>query len=97
MVNPSSHRTPNDISGDLLLASKMLILLAASDITVSGNVSTCVYVIVIPLDSLSVVVCLHIFGTILFDAVFAKFILAPESDISMLVLKGTTLDGELIV
>ena len=85
------------MSEALFIASNMLILLGASDITVSGNFSTCVYAIVILSYSLSVVVCLHVFGTILFDAIFAKCILTPESEISMLVLKGTTLGGEWIV
>ena len=44
--------------------------------------------------SLTVMVCLHLFGEIVFDAVFFKCILSLESAIDRLVIKGATLDGE---
>ena len=44
--------------------------------------------------SLTVMVCLHLFGEIVFDAVLFKCILSLESAIDRLVLKGATLGGE---
>ena len=49
---------------------------------------------VLPPGSLDAMFCLNIFGEILMDAVSIKCILSPESDISILVLKGSILGRE---
>ena len=61
--------------------------LASSDRPGSVRFSTCVNSMVLPYGSLASMGCFHLFGGGLFDAILAKIILAPESDISRLVFK----------
>ena len=65
MVQPSSHRTPKDISGGVFIAGEILILLSYLDITVSGKVVIGFYSVLLPYGSLASVVCSNLTGSIL--------------------------------
>ena len=82
------------MSGAVFILGKMWILLASSYSPVSGKVATYVDAMVLPLGCLASMVFIIIFGTIVFDALFTKFILDQESDITTSVLKVSTLGGE---
>ena len=57
------------------------------EITASVKVATYMDFIVITSGSLFTMVCSNLSGAIIFDAVLEKFMLAPESSISRLMVK----------
>ena len=93
LVQLSSHRTPNDVSGGVFFVVKMWIFLALSDSPSIGNVAIFVYSMVLSSVSLASMVCLNLFLSILVDYLLAKCLLDPDSDIFKLVIKGATLGG----
>ena len=87
MIQPSSHKTPKDISGDAFVSGKMLIFLDSLDSPVISKVATCVDSVVMPSGSFSSMVCSHLTGSIVGVSLLEKCMLAPEAVISMFVLK----------
>ena len=72
--------------GNVLIAGNIWIFLASIESPASVKVDICVSSMVIPSGSMAAMVFPYLSGSIWFDAVLAKFMLATESDIDRLVL-----------
>ena len=88
MIHPSSHKTSNDINGDVIIFGKIWICLACLLITGSWSVAMCEDSIVIPSGSLAVVLFRIITGAVVVVDCFAGCIFAPESAIDNMLFLG---------
>ena len=88
MVHPSSHKTPNDISGDVFIFRKICICLTCLLITDSWSVVMFDYSNVIPYVILAVISVDIFIGAIVVVACFYGFIFSPESSIAGMLLLG---------
>ena len=89
MVNPSSHKTPNDINGAIFIFGKMWICLACLLRLGIWSVATSQDSIVLPSVSLAVISFGIITGAIVVVACFTGYIFVPESTMSsMLLIEG---------
>ena len=85
MMHPSSHKTPNDIIGAVLIFGKMWICLAYFLRPGEWSVAICDDSIVLPSGSISFDI---ITGAIVVVAHFSRCIFAPESVIASVLLLG---------
>ena len=88
VVNPSSHKTPNEISGVVFIFRKICIYLYCLLRPSSWSVVVCEDSIVLPYGSLSVISFDIITGAIVVVACFGRCIFAPESVIAVVLFLG---------
>ena len=78
MVHPSSHRTPYDISGEVLIVGKIWIRLAYIVRPGGWNVATCDESMVLPYGNLAVMLFDIVTGVIVGVALFSRWIFKNE-------------------
>ena len=88
MVHPSSHKTPNYISGDVFTFGQMWICLDCLLIPGICSVAMCEDSIVLPSGSLAVISFYIIKVSIVVVDCFVRCIFSPESTISRMLLLG---------
>ena len=88
IVHPSSHKTPNEINGDVFIFGEMCIRLACLLIPDIWSVLMCEDSIVIPSGSLAVLSFDIITGGTVVVACFSRCIFAPESVVASIFLLG---------
>ena len=88
MVHPSSHKTPNDISGAVFIFELIWIWIACYLRPVSWSVNICDEYIVLPSTSIAVMSFEIMTGAIVVVDCIARRIFAPESVIANNFLLG---------
>ena len=86
MVHPSSHKTPNNINGAVLIFGKMWIYFASLIRLGSLIFAICVNSVVFPSGSIDSILLFIVTGSIVGVACLARYIFALESVIAIILI-----------